>query len=117
MNVDTRKLPTNRTSGIRVRLLNGSTVLCTVSTSLKVDNTKARALKVTHRRSGRFVLISFRPTEAVTVKALGKGKKPTTVRFKNTKRHTVRVLGGVKRARVQLIDRAKNLRTFYVTIR
>src|SRR5699024_7751273 len=26
--VDTRKLPTNRTSAVRVRLLNGSTVLC-----------------------------------------------------------------------------------------
>jgi hypothetical protein len=117
VNVDTRKLPTNRTSGIRVRVLNGSSVLCTVATSLRVDNTKARAIKITHQRSGRYWLISFRSTEAVTVKALGKGKKPTTVRFKNTKRHSVRVLGGVKWARVQLIDRARNLRTFYVILR
>jgi len=81
-----------------------------------VDNTRARALKLTQHGAGRYVLITFRPSEAVTVKAYGKGKKPTTVRFTSTKRHTVRVLAGVKRARVQLIDRARNLRTVFVTL-
>jgi hypothetical protein len=116
VNIDTRKLPTNRTSGVRVRVMNGSTVLCTATTNLRVDNTKARAIKLTHRRAGRYVYITFRPSEAVTVKAYGKGTKPTTVRFTSSKRHTVRVLAGVTRARVQLIDRARNLRTVYVTL-
>jgi hypothetical protein len=110
--VDTRRLPTNATTTLTVRLRNAAVhVLCSASVRLHVDNTPPRLRRLAVRRHGATVQVAFTPSEPSTVRITPRGGKTVTRRLLTTRPFRLRLTTRAAIVRVVLVDRAANTRT------
>lgn len=109
--VNTKRLPSNRTSYLVASVLAGTTRACSVSFRLRVDNTPARVLKFGLRRVRAARLVAFRPSEPAKVQLVVKGRKTRTFHLSGARRVTITVARTKRAAKLVLIDRAGNVTT------
>jgi hypothetical protein len=110
--VDTRRLPTNATTTLTVRLRDtGGRVLCSASARLHVDNTAPRARHLAVRRRGAAVRVAFTPSERITLRLTPRGGKTVTRRLLTTRPFQLRLTTRASIVRLVLVDRAGNTRT------
>jgi uncharacterized repeat protein (TIGR02543 family) len=110
--VDTRRLPTNATTTLTVRLRDTSGhVVCAASVRLHVDNTAPRARRLAVRRHGPAVQVAFTPSEPITARITPRGGKTVTRRLPTTRPFQLRLTTRASIVRLVLVDRAGNTRT------
>lgn len=105
LRLQTRRLRTNRTSGLRALVAFNGQVACTKSFRLKVDNTRPRILFLGTRGNRLLLRVSERSSVTFTGRHV---RHRRAVLIAARKKVYIRLPAGVRTARLVLRDRARN---------
>lgn len=106
LRLQTRRLPTNRTSRLRAVVSFNGLAACSKSFRLKVDNTRPRILSLANRGNRLFLRVSERSSVSFVGRHVRRRRPVLIAARKNI---VVRLPAGVRTARLVLRDRAGNI--------
>lgn len=104
--LNTRLLPSNRSTSVQVVVYVNAAKACTLSASLKVDNVAPRLLSKSVRAAGSRWRVTLKPSEAVKLKLWSRGRLLRIVTTNRSKK--VSLLMSTRPTRVTMVDRAHN---------
>jgi hypothetical protein len=108
LKVDTRRLPSNRSSALKVNVFVNAASACSLTTSLRVDNAKPKALAVKTTKSAHKSTLRFRSAEPLRFWVIARGHRYGAYTAKHAGTVIVKLPAGLHRATLLLIDRAGN---------